>query len=46
MNKISEKKIKEIISDLNNYKTLDNPKNKSGYYYIEYKNVINSNYSY
>lgn len=45
MNKISEKKIKEIIFDLNNYKTLDNPKHKAGYYYIAYQNVINSNYS-
>ena len=45
MNKISENKIKEIISDLNNYKTLDNPKHKAGYYYIAYQNVVNSNHS-
>lgn len=45
MNKISESKIKEIISDLSNYKTLDNPKHKAGYYYMAYQNVVNSNHS-
>lgn len=45
MNKISEKKIKEIIKDLNEYKTLDNEKHKAGYYYQAYQNVIGSNYS-
>ena len=44
MNKISEKKIKEIISDLNNFKTLDNKKHKAGYYYMAYQNVVNSDY--
>ena len=45
MNKISEKKIKEIIEDLNNYKTLDNEKHKAGYYYTMFQNVISSNHS-
>ena len=45
MNKISEKKINEIIKDLNTYKTLDNEKHKAGYYYQAYQNVISSNYS-
>ena len=36
MNKISEKKINEIIKDLNNYQTLDNEKHKAGYYYQRY----------
>ena len=45
MNKISEKKINEIIEDLNNYKTLDNEKHKAGYYYMAYQNVVNSNHS-
>ena len=45
MNKISEKKINEIIEDLNNYKTLDNEKHKAGYYYQMYQNVVNSNHS-
>ena len=44
MNKISEKKIKEIIKDLLNYKTLDNEKHKAGYYYMAYQNVVNSNH--
>ena len=44
MNKISEKKINEIIEDLNNYKTLDNEKHKAGYYYMAYQNVMNSNF--
>lgn len=45
MNKISEKKINEIIEDLNNYKTLDNEKHKAGYYYMAYQNVVSSNHS-
>lgn len=45
MNKISEKKINEIIDDLNKYKTLDNEKHKAGYYYMAYQNVMNSDYS-
>jgi len=45
MNKISEKKINEIIEDLNNYKTLDNEKHKAGYYYQMYQNVVSSDHS-
>ena len=45
MNKISEKKINEIINDLNTYKTLDNEKHKAGYYYTAYQNVVASDYS-
>ena len=45
MNKISEKKINEIIKDLTTYKTLDNEKHKAGYYYQAYQNVISSDYS-
>ena len=44
MNKISEKKINEIINDLNTYKTLDNEKHKAGYYYNAYQSVVASNY--
>lgn len=45
MNKISEKKINEIIKDLTNYKTLDNEKHKAGYYYTAFQNVMNSDHS-
>ena len=45
MNKVSEKKINEIIEDLNNYKTLDNEKHKAGYYYQMYQNVVSSDHS-
>ena len=42
MNKISEKKIKEIIEDLNKYKSLNNKKHKANYYYQAKKNIIDS----
>lgn len=45
MNKISEKKIKEIIEDLKKYKTLDNEKHNAGYYYNAYQSVISSDHS-
>ncbi len=45
MNKVSEKKINEIVEDLNYYKTLDNEKHKAGYYYQMYQNVVNSDHS-
>jgi hypothetical protein len=45
MNKVSEKKIKEIIEDLTNFKTLDNEKHKAGYYYQMYQNVVSSDHS-
>ena len=42
MSKISEKKIKEIIEDLNKYKSLNNKKHKANYYYQAKKNIIDS----
>ena len=42
MNKISEKKIKEIIEDLRKYKSLNNKKHKASYYYQARQNIIDS----
>ena len=42
MNKISEKKIREIIEDLRKYKSLNNKKHKANYYYQARQNVIDS----
>ena len=42
MNKISEKKIKEIIEDLRKYKSLNNKKHKANYYYQARQNIIDS----
>lgn len=42
MNKISEKKVKEIISDLEKYKSLNNKKHNARYYYQQKQNIINS----
>jgi hypothetical protein len=44
MNKISEKKIKEIIEDLKKYKSLNNKKHKANYYYQARQNIIDSNH--
>jgi uncharacterized protein YozE (UPF0346 family) len=44
MNKISEKKIKEIIEDLRKYKSLNNKKHKASYYYQARQNIIDSNH--
>lgn len=44
MNKISEKKIKEIIKDLRKYKSLNNSKHKAQYYYQARQNIIDSNH--
>lgn len=44
MNKISEKKIKEIIEDLKKYKSLNNKKHKANYYYQARQNIIDSDY--
>ena len=45
MNKISEKKIKEIITDLRKYKSLNNKKHKANYYYQARQNIIDSDHS-
>ena len=42
MNKISEKKVKEIIEDLRKYKSLNNKKHKANYYYQARQNIIDS----
>ena len=42
MNKISEKKIKEIINDLKKFKSLNNEKHKATYYYQQRSNIVNS----
>ena len=42
MNKISEKKIREIIEDLRKYKSLNNKKHKANYYYQARQNIIDS----
>jgi len=42
MNKISEKKIHEIIEDLRKYKSLNNKKHKAQYYYQARQNIIDS----
>lgn len=42
MNKISEKKVKEIINDLKNYKSLNNEKHEASYYYTQKNNIVNS----
>ena len=42
MNKISEKKIKEIIEDLKKYKSLNNEKHNANYYYQARQNIIDS----
>lgn len=42
MNKISEKKVKEIINDLNKYKSLNNKKHKADYYYKAKQSIVNS----
>ena len=42
MNKISEKKVKEIINDLKTFKSLNNEKHKITYYYQQKNNIINS----
>lgn len=44
MNKISEKKINEIIEDLRKYKSLNNKKHKANYYYQARQNIIDSNH--
>ena len=44
MNKISEKKIKEIIEDLRKYKSLNNKKHKANYYYQARQNIIDSDH--
>ena len=45
MSKISEKKIKEIISDLKKYKSLNNEKHKAPYYYQQRANILDSDHS-
>ncbi len=45
MNKISEKKVKEIIEDLRKYKSLNNKKHKANYYYNARQNIIDSDHS-
>ena len=42
MNKISEKKVKEIINDLKTFKSLNNKKHKATYYYQQKNNIVNS----
>ena len=42
MNKISERKVKEIIEDLRKYKSLNNEKHNANYYYQQRNNIINS----
>ena len=42
MNKISEKKVKEIINDLRTFKSLNNEKHKAQYYYQQKNNIVNS----
>ena len=42
MNKISEKKVKEIIKDLNKYNSLNNEKHNAKYYYTAKNNIVNS----
>lgn len=42
MNKISEKKVNEIINDLKKYQTLNNEKHNATYYYTQRANIINS----
>ena len=44
MNKISEKKIKEIIEDLRKYKSLNNKKHKANYYYDVRSKIIDSDH--
>ena len=44
MNKISEKKINEIIEDLRKYKSLNNKKHKANYYYQARQNIIDSDH--
>lgn len=44
MNKISEKKIIEIIEDLKKYKSLNNKKHKANYYYQARQNIIDSDH--
>ena len=44
MNKISEKKIKEIIEDLRKYKSLNNKKHKANYYYDARNKIIDSDH--
>ena len=45
MNKISVKKVKEIIEDLRKYKSLNNKKHKAQYYYQAKQNIIDSDCS-
>lgn len=45
MNKISKKKIKEIIQDLKNFGSLNNSKHNSNYYYKARTNVLESDHS-
>ena len=42
MNKISEKKIKELINELKNISSLKDSKRKVQYWYIQKQNVVNS----
>lgn len=42
MNKISEKKVKEIIKDLEKYQSLNNKKHQARYYYQAKNNIVNS----
>lgn len=42
MNKISEKKVNEIIEDLRKYKSLNNKKHNAQYYYQQKNNIVNS----
>ena len=44
MNKISEKKINEIIEDLRKYKSLNNKKHRANYYYQARQNIIDSDH--
>lgn len=42
MNKISEKKVKEIINDLKKFNSLNNEKHNAKYYYTAKNNIVNS----
>lgn len=42
MNKISEKKVKEIIKDLEKYQSLNNEKHQARYYYQTKNKIVNS----
>lgn len=42
MSNISEKKVKEIITDLKKFKSLNNKKHQASYYYQAKNNIVNS----